>query len=147
MHFSSSYHPRTDGQTEVTNRSLGNLLRSYVGKNIRQLDLILAQIEFAYNRSVSQTTGCSPFEVVYGLNPVSPLGLAPLPAAHHLSGDAEEQLQALRSCMNKFEIRISSKTRSIVKVPTSIEGTLSSSKVIVKISCKTRGRVFSTRGD
>ena len=70
LQFSSSYHPQTDGQTEVVNRSLGNLLRSFVGKNIRQWDLLLAQVEFAYNRSLSQTTGHNPFEAVYGLNPI-----------------------------------------------------------------------------
>ena len=55
--FNTSYHPQTNGQTEVTNRSLGNLLRSYVGKNLKQWDLILPQIEFAYNRSEHRTIG------------------------------------------------------------------------------------------
>ena len=68
--FSTSYHSQIDGQTEVTNRSLGNLLRSYVGKNVKQWDLILPQIEFAYNRSMHRIVGKSPFQVVYGLQPI-----------------------------------------------------------------------------
>jgi hypothetical protein len=96
LQFSSSYHPQTDGQTEVVNRSLGNLLRSFVGKNIRQWDLLLAQAEFAYNRCPSQTTGHSPFEAVYGLNPIGPLELVPLPVTKHFSGDAEEQAKEIK---------------------------------------------------
>jgi hypothetical protein len=61
-----------------------------VGKNIRQWDLLLAQAEFAYNRSTSQTTSCSPFEDVYGLNPIYPLDLAPIPTTIQFSGDADE---------------------------------------------------------
>ena len=68
LQFNSSYHPQTDEQTEVVNWSLGNLLRSFVRKNIRQWDFLLAQDKFAYNWSTSQTTGHSPFEVVYGLS-------------------------------------------------------------------------------
>lgn len=71
------FHPQTDGQTEVVNQSLGALLRSLVKKSIREWDLTLAHAEFAYNRSVSQTTGRSPFEVIYGKNPTSPLDLTP----------------------------------------------------------------------
>uniref|UniRef100_A0A2N9EJL2 Integrase catalytic domain-containing protein n=1 Tax=Fagus sylvatica TaxID=28930 RepID=A0A2N9EJL2_FAGSY len=96
LQFSSSYHPQTDGQTEVVNRRLGNLLRSFVGKNIWQWDLLLAQAEFAYNRSPSQTTGHSPFEAVYGLNPIGPLELAPLPVTKHFIGDAEEWAKEIK---------------------------------------------------
>jgi hypothetical protein len=39
--FSSSYHPQTDGQMEVINRSLGDLLRSLVAEHHNSWDSIL----------------------------------------------------------------------------------------------------------
>ncbi|KAI0497814.1 hypothetical protein KFK09_021051 [Dendrobium nobile] len=54
---------------ETINQSLGNLLRCFVGKNIRQRDQILAQVEFTFNRSTTQATTKSPSEIVYGSNP------------------------------------------------------------------------------
>ena len=79
LQFSTSSHPQTDGQTEVVKRSLGNLLRSLVEKNIREWDLLLPHVEFAFNKSKSQTTGSSSFAIVYGKNPIGPLDLTPLP--------------------------------------------------------------------
>jgi hypothetical protein len=67
--FSSTYHPQTDGQTEVVNKSLGNLLRSLVTEHHNQWDQILPQAEFAYNDSPNRSTGKSPFQILYGMQP------------------------------------------------------------------------------
>ena len=55
--FSSAYHPQTDGQTEVVNRALGDLLRCLVGDNVRSWDLKLSQAEFAHNHAVNRSSG------------------------------------------------------------------------------------------
>nr|GFA56804.1 RNA-directed DNA polymerase [Tanacetum cinerariifolium] len=89
--FSSSHHPKTDGQTEVVNRSLGNLLRSLIGDNAKQFDLILPHAKFAYNRSVNRTTGKSPFEVVIGRNPINPLDLVPVLEVGQFSKEGADQ--------------------------------------------------------
>jgi hypothetical protein len=78
LDFNSAYHPQTDGQTEVVNRSLGALLRSLVGEHIKSWGTKLFQAEFAYNRSTNRSTGLSPFTIIYGSNPHAPLDLAPI---------------------------------------------------------------------
>ena len=55
--FSSAHHPQSDGQTEVTNHNLRNLLRSLVGNDPRQWDVILPHAELAYNWSPHRSTG------------------------------------------------------------------------------------------
>jgi hypothetical protein len=57
LSFSSSYHPQMDGQTEVVNKSLGDLLRSLVTEHHSQWDNILPQVEFSYNDSINRSTG------------------------------------------------------------------------------------------
>ena len=78
LKFFAAYHPQIDGQTEVVNRSLGNLLRCLVGNHARTWDSILPIAQFAYNNSVNRTIGMSPFEVVHGYKARKPLDLLPM---------------------------------------------------------------------
>jgi hypothetical protein len=67
LSFISTYHPQTDGYTEVVNKSLGKLLRSLVTKRHNQWDHILPQTEFAYNDSLNKSTGKIAFQILYGM--------------------------------------------------------------------------------
>ncbi|GJU36899.1 RNA-directed DNA polymerase [Tanacetum coccineum] len=106
LQFSSSHHPQTDGQTKVVNRSLGNLLRSLIGDNAKQWDLILPQAEFAYNRSVNRTTSKSPFEVVYGRNPITPLDLVLVPEMGQFSEEGPDQSEQIKELHRSVQKQI-----------------------------------------
>jgi hypothetical protein len=94
--FSSAYHPQTDGQTEVTNRTLSTLLRVLIKKNIKEWEECLPIAEYAYNRVRHSTTSKSPFEVVYGFNPLSPLDILPLPLQERTNMDASARVNYLK---------------------------------------------------
>lgn len=68
-----------DGQTEVTNRALGDLLRCLVGDTIKSWDSVLCQAEFAHNHATNRITGFSPFRVFLGTIPRGPLDLSIAP--------------------------------------------------------------------
>ena len=86
--FSTAYHAKTDGQTKVTNWTLTTLLRSLVSKSLKDWDLKLPHDKFYYNRSTSYATKHSPFECVYGVNPLTPLDLLPILIESRVSFDA-----------------------------------------------------------
>ncbi|GJZ52515.1 RNA-directed DNA polymerase [Tanacetum coccineum] len=86
---------------------LRNLLRSLIGDNAKQWDLIIPQAEFAYNR-VNRITGKSPFEVVYGRNPITPLDLVPVLEVGQFSkegADQSEQIKELHRSVQEEIIR------------------------------------------
>ena len=63
LQFLTAFHPQTDGQTEVTNRSLGNLMRCLIQEHTATWDELLPRAEFAYNASQHRVTVYSPFQV------------------------------------------------------------------------------------
>lgn len=96
LHFSSAYHPQTDGQTEVVNRSLGNLLRCLVGTKPKSWDMILPQAEFSHNMAANRSTGLCPFQVVYGLIPRAPIDLILAPSVLPLDKRASDLIKDLQ---------------------------------------------------
>jgi hypothetical protein len=78
---SSAYHPQSDGQTEVMNRVLEDVLRCYVGTQQHMWDKFLPFVEFCINNSYSEATRNTPFLLNYGVNPRHP-AIAKLVHAH-----------------------------------------------------------------
>ena len=61
LHFTSGYHPKGDGQTERTNKTLKQYLHVYCNYQQDNWSELLPLTEFAYNNALSATTGVSPF--------------------------------------------------------------------------------------
>jgi hypothetical protein len=67
-----------------------------IKKNIKEWEECLPIAEYAYNRARHSTTGKSPFEVVYGFNPLSPLDILPLPLQERINMDASARVSYLK---------------------------------------------------
>ena len=66
LHFSTAFHPHTDGQSERTIQTLEDMLRACVMEFKGSWDTHLALMEFAYNNSYQASIEMTPFEALYG---------------------------------------------------------------------------------
>jgi hypothetical protein len=66
LHFSLTYHPQTDGQTERTNQILEDMLRACALKYGSSWDMSLPYAEFSYNNSYQVSIEMTPLEKLYG---------------------------------------------------------------------------------
>jgi hypothetical protein len=83
LDMGAAYHPESDGQTENANKTLEIMLRSVVDFTQVDWDEHLAAAELAFNNSKNETTGFTPFYMMYGREARMPidLALAPLTSA------------------------------------------------------------------
>ena len=70
------------------------------------MGFIITHAEFAFNKAPSRTTGVSPFQIVYGLDPPRPLDLVPRPLDYRPSADAEQRVKEIQQLHEKVRARI-----------------------------------------
>jgi len=101
---SSAYHPQTDGQSEIANRKIEEMIRCFVNFSKDNWDEHLVDFEVAYNSSVHATTSFSPFYLTYGNQPrVIPIETmhSPNPAASDFLSNIQSAMQSAQNAIRK----------------------------------------------
>ena len=93
----SPFHPRSDGRVERTNRTVYNILSKYVSENQRDWDQNLDFIVMAYNSTVHESTGMSPYRLVYGEKMTMPIDIITEPSPDEEVLTAPEYVNQLQS--------------------------------------------------
>ena len=73
LHFSTAFHPQTDGQSERTIQTLEDMMRACVLEFKGNWDGHLPLIEFSYNNGYHSSVGMAPYEALYGRKCRSPV--------------------------------------------------------------------------
>jgi len=106
--MSTAYHPQTDGQTERANRTLEEMLRSFVNWRQNDWDQHLSTLEMAINNAKQASTGFSPFYLNYGQEVRLPLddALGPLSGQASKNPEATERIRVLKDAIEKAKSSI-----------------------------------------
>ncbi|XP_068504248.1 uncharacterized protein [Phaseolus vulgaris] len=73
-------------------------------------ELCLHHVEFAYNMVVDNTSNCDPFEILYGLNPLTPIDLLTMPNISVLKHkDTQAKVDYVRKQHKKVEAQVEGK--------------------------------------
>ena len=69
--MSTAYHPQTNGQTKIVNRSLEQCLRDFTSDNPHKWAEWLPLAEFWFNSNFHTNLKLTPFEALYGFPPLT----------------------------------------------------------------------------
>ncbi|KAH9295973.1 hypothetical protein KI387_039561, partial [Taxus chinensis] len=104
---STSYHPQTDGQTEIVNKWIEGYLRSYVTGHQRAWIKWLHMGEYCYNTTYQMSIGMTPFRALYGYDARTFVDLvlpdSRAPKARDWLQENQDILKALRENLQKAQ--------------------------------------------
>ena len=78
FNFSSSYHPQTDGQTKVVNKTLEMYLHCLTSSQPKEWSRLISWVEYCYNTNCHNTIQKTSFEMIYGRKPPTILSYVPV---------------------------------------------------------------------
>ncbi|QRW26690.1 Retrotransposable element Tf2 protein [Rhizoctonia solani] len=106
--FSLAYHPESDGQTKRVNQFIEFYLRSYVAADHSDWAKWLPLAEYAYNNAKHAATGKTPFELVYGRNPIMNPSTVPanVPEADLVANTLAQEWQEAESALRMTKERM-----------------------------------------
>ncbi|KAK5819938.1 hypothetical protein PVK06_024973 [Gossypium arboreum] len=103
LHFSTAFHPQTDGQSERIIQILEDMLRCCVLEFSGSWERYLPLIEFAYNNSFQSSIKMAPYEALYGRKCRTPLFWTELGESKifgvDLIRDAKQKVKVIRESL------------------------------------------------
>nr|GEZ17276.1 hypothetical protein [Tanacetum cinerariifolium] len=77
-----------------------------VSNSLKDWDIKLSLAKFAYNRSRTYASGCAPFEVNYGVNPLMPIDLVPFPKGNEVHFEAQTRTKEMQKIHEQVKKKI-----------------------------------------
>jgi hypothetical protein len=100
------YHPQANGLVERLNHTLADMLSMYINKQHTNWDEILPYITFAYNSSRQESTGRSPFFLIYGREARLPVDVMMGVGTMREPTDAETMAKRLELAREEVSIQL-----------------------------------------
>ena len=81
-------------------------MKALIRTQAKAWDLLLLNVEFAYNREPYKTTSLSPFKTVHGVDPLTPRDLVLRIIERKLSTEAEQRVKKIQALHDKVRKRL-----------------------------------------
>ena len=100
----SAYHPQCNGQTERFNRTMNAMLAQYVSVNQNDWDVLIPSVLFAYRTAVHNSTGFSPYKLLFGREPKQPIDFQfPITSSQRSEASPDHYFSALKRTLDSIQ--------------------------------------------